>query len=152
MLGEKGSPLLVSNRGIVIVFGDWNYLDTKLHYYMKRAFEIRLIRSQITNYMLHTNQTSFEGTTKQFFTYTYGSISPGREFSPLSVTILVHFHAFVRPQFWSPAFFKDSGPKFRFVKPWKYPKFFRKRLKNAHFRPLLAEFPPKSEIYAMFRP
>ena len=71
VLGEKGSPLLVSKRGIVIVFGDWNYLDTKLHYYMNEAFEIRLMRSQITNYMLHTNQTSLEGTTKQFFTYTY---------------------------------------------------------------------------------
>ena len=51
VLGEDGSPLLVSNRGIVIVFGDWNYLDTKLHHYMKEAFEIRLKRPQITNYI-----------------------------------------------------------------------------------------------------
>ena len=48
----------------------------------------------------------------------YGSIPLGREFSPLSVTILVHFHAFVCPQFWSPAFFKGSRPKIRFVIPW----------------------------------
>ncbi len=71
VLGEDGSPLLVSNRGIVIVFGDWNYLETKLHHYMKEAFEIRLRTPQITNYILHTRQISLKGTIKEFTTYTH---------------------------------------------------------------------------------
>ena len=61
----------MSNRGVVIVFGNWNYLDTKLHHYMKEAFEIRLIKPQITNYILHTKQTSLKGAIKQFITNTY---------------------------------------------------------------------------------
>ena len=71
LIGEKGSPLLVSNRGIVIVFGEWNYLDTKLHYYMKRAFDIRLMKSQITNYALQTLQTTLKGKIKEFSTNTH---------------------------------------------------------------------------------
>ena len=71
MVGEEGSPLLVSNRGIVIVFGDWNYLDTKLHYYIKRAFEIRLMKSQITNYALQTLQTTLKGKIEGFQTNTH---------------------------------------------------------------------------------
>ena len=71
VFGEEGSPLLISNRGIIIVFTRHYYLESKIHYYMKEAFEIRLKRPQITNYKLHTIQTSLKGTIKQFTTNTH---------------------------------------------------------------------------------
>ena len=38
---------------------------------MKEAFEIRLKRPQITNYILHTRQTSLKGAIKEFTTNTH---------------------------------------------------------------------------------
>ena len=49
-------------------------------------------------------------------------------------------------------FLKVLGQNSGLLYPKNVKKVLRKRPKNARFRPLLLEFPSKSEIYAIFRP
>ncbi len=49
-------------------------------------------------------------------------------------------------------FLKVLGQNSGLVNPKNVKKMFQKRPKTARFRPLLPEFPSKSEIYAIFRP
>ena len=61
----------MSNRGLIIVFGDFNYLETKLHQFMKKAFDIRLNTYEISKYVLITRQILLKGTIEQYSTFTY---------------------------------------------------------------------------------
>ena len=61
----------MSNRGLIIVFGDFNYLETKLHQFMKKAFDIRLNTYEISKYVLITRQILLKGTIEQYATFTY---------------------------------------------------------------------------------
>jgi len=68
---NKKYKLLVSSRGLVIVFGEFNYLETKLHQFMKEAFDIKLKTHDISKYILITRQLLLQGTIEQYSTFTF---------------------------------------------------------------------------------
>ena len=68
---SKEYELLVSSRGLIIVFGEFNYLETKLHQFIKKAFDIRLNTYEISKYVLITRQLLLQGTIEQYSTFTF---------------------------------------------------------------------------------
>ena len=61
----------MSNRGLIIVFGEFNYLETKLHQFIKKTFDIRLNTYEISKYVLITRQFLLQGTIEQYSTFTF---------------------------------------------------------------------------------